>query len=297
VTGETGTGKELVARHLHEGGPRRGRPFVALNCAALVEGLLESELFGHEKGAFTGAHERHEGRIAQAGEGTLFLDEIGDLSPALQAKLLRVLSEGVFTRVGGTETLRMRCRVVAATHRDLEARAKEGTFREDLYYRLAVVGIEVPPLRDRPEDVDLLAEAALERVAARLGRRVPRLAEDARAALRDYAWPGNVRELFNVLERAMVLLEGSVVTAADLPREVREGERGERRTAPDQPAEVLTMREAEKRAVAAALHATGGRKGAAAALLGISWPTLNRKIREYGLDVPSAASTNRSTPD
>jgi two-component system response regulator AtoC len=282
ITGETGTGKELVARRLHAESERGGRPFVALNCAALVEGLLESEFFGHEKGAFTGATERREGRITQAADGTLFLDEVGDLPAALQAKLLRVLSEHTFRRVGGKETLPMRCRVLAATNRDLKEMVEAGTFREDLYYRLAVLVIAVPPLRERTDDVLLLAEGALERLAGQLGRRVPRLAEDARAVLTAYAWPGNVRELFNILERALVLLDGDTITAADLPREIRERESSPTASSSDA-TEVLTLREAEKRAVAAALEKTGGKKGAAAALLGCSWPTLNRKIREYGL--------------
>jgi two-component system response regulator HydG len=284
VTGATGTGKELVARHLHAGSARSARPFVALNCAALVAGLLESELFGHEKGAFTGADERREGRIAQAGEGTLFLDEVGELPTTLQAKLLRVLSEGNFRRVGGQDLLPVRCRIVTATNRDLRKMVEDGAFREDLFYRLQVLEIHVPPLRERVGDVVLLAEASLERLAARLGRRVPRLGGDARAVLEAYAWPGNVRELLNALERALVLLDGDTITAGDLPREIRERRvPGEAETAPAGAGEVLTMREAEKRAVRAALAHTGGKKGAAAALLGIAWPTLNRKIREYGL--------------
>ncbi len=282
VTGETGTGKELVARHLHAESKRAKKPFVALNCAALVEGLLESEFFGHEKGAFTGATDRREGRIAQAADGTIFLDEVGELPAQLQAKLLRVLSEGTFRRVGGKESLPMRCRVLAATNRDLKQMVKDGTFREDLYYRLQVLEIDVPPLRERAGDVEVIAEASLEALAARLGRRVPRLAEDARAVLRAYPWPGNVRELLNVLERALVLLEGDTITVADLPQDIRE-----RRSLDEDdeqlPSEVLTIREAEKRAVRAALAHTKGKKGAAAAVLGISWPTLNRKIREYGL--------------
>ncbi len=283
VTGETGTGKELVARLVHEGGDRRKQPFVALNCAALVEGLLESELFGHAKGAFTGATDARDGRIEQAGKGTLFLDEVGDLPPSLQAKLLRVLSEGTYTRVGGSKARRMACRVVAATNQDLAAMVEAGTFRSDLYYRLAVLEIELPPLRSRGDDVLLIADAAMERLAAKLGRRVPRLAAGARDVLRAYAWPGNVRELMNVLERAVVLADGDTLTAADLPAELR--------GAPPSPAGTgetaegaLTLREAEARAVRAALVATGGKKGKAAELLGISWPTLTRKIREYGLD-------------
>ena len=283
VTGETGTGKELVARLVHEGGARRGRPFVALNCAALVEGLLESELFGHEKGAFTGATDTREGRIEQAGGGTLFLDEVGDLPASLQAKLLRVLSEGTYTRVGGKTPMRMACRVVAATNQELAAMVEAGTFRSDLYYRLAVLEIALPPLRDRGDDVLLIADQAMERLASKLGRRVPRLAPDAREALRTYPWPGNVRELMNVLERAVVLADGEVLTATDLPAELR-GRAARAEPAAGRDEEVLTLREAEARAVRAALRATGGRKGKAAEVLGISWPTLTRKIREYGLD-------------
>ncbi len=291
ITGETGTGKELVARRLHAESERSGKPFVALNCAALVEGLLESEFFGHEKGAFTGAVDRREGRIAQAADGTLFLDEVGELPASLQAKLLRVLGEKTFRRVGGKEMLPMRCRVLCATNRDLKQMVDDGTFREDLYYRLAVLMIHVPPLRDRGGDVMILADATLERLAGLMGRRVPRLAEDARAILANHAWPGNVRELLNVIERALVLLEGDTITAADLPRDLRE------RRPSDKPSdagetEVLTLREAEKRAVQAALEKTGGKKGAAAALLDTSWPTLNRKIREYGIEVPGRGKSS-----
>jgi two-component system response regulator HydG len=283
IRGETGTGKELVARRLHAGHPRRAGPFVALNCAALVEGLLESELFGHERGAFTGADARREGRIAAAAGGTLFLDEVGELSPALQAKLLRVLSDRTFTRVGGQETLRMDCRLVAATHRDLPAMVAAGRFREDLWYRIAVVTVDCPPLRERGEDVELLARATLARVAARLGRTVPTLAPDALRRLVAHEWPGNVRELENAIERLLVMLPGGTIRESDLPAEI--GAPSRARTPPrSTTTEVVTVREAEKRAVLAALAKTNGRKGEAAALLGISWPTLNRKLREYGID-------------
>ncbi|MFV1959170.1 MAG: sigma 54-interacting transcriptional regulator, partial [Planctomycetota bacterium] len=288
ITGETGTGKELVARLLHAGGARGGEPFVALNCAAIVEGLLEDELFGHEKGAFTGATDTRDGRIAQAGAGTLFLDEIGDLSPGLQAKLLRVLSEGTYRRVGGHREARVGCRILTATNRDLEAMVEEKTFRRDLYYRFAVLHIQLPPLRERGEDVLLLAEAGLETIAARLGRPVPRVAEDAEARLLAYAWPGNVRELLNVLERAVVLAPGDTLTAADFPLDIA------RPGPPRAPAgedDVLTLREAEKRAVEAALRAAGGRKGRAAEILGISRPRLNRKIREYGIGPDSGSGS------
>ena len=277
VLGETGTGKELVARRLHAKSPRAGGPFVALNCAALVEGLLESELFGHEKGAFTGAEARREGRLRDAAGGTLFLDEVGELSPALQAKLLRALSDRTFTRVGGSEVLRFDGRLVAATHRDLPALVRDGRFREDLWFRVAVVTLTCPPLRERGADLDLLADALLERVAARLSRRVPRLADGARARLRAHRWPGNVRELENALERALVLCEGETIEAQDLPLFAQAAPAG------TPPGTVLTVREAEKRAVLAALERTQGKKGEAAALLGISWPTLNRKLRDYGL--------------
>jgi DNA-binding NtrC family response regulator len=260
---------------------------VALNCAALVEGLLESEMFGHEKGAFTGAHERREGRLAQAADGTLFLDEVAELPPALQAKLLRVLSERTFTRVGGQEPLPLRSRLVVATHRDLAREVTAGRFREDLFYRVAVLTIALPPLRERRGDILPLAEAHLERLAASLGRRVPRVAAAAREALEAWPWPGNVRELVNVLERALVLGSGDVLDAGDLPREVLEGDADGGAAAPagaSATSPPTTLRAAEEQAVRAALAHTGGRKGAAAALLGISWPTLNRKIREYGLD-------------
>ena len=282
IRGETGTGKELVARRLHAGSARRAGPFVALNCAALVEGLLESELFGHEKGAFTGADRRREGRIEEAAGGTLFLDEIGELSPALQAKLLRVLSDRTFTRVGGRDVLRMQCRLLAATHRDLPAMVAAGTFREDLWYRVAVVTLDVPPLRDRGDDLDQLTDAVISRVAASLRRAPPTLTPAARARLRAHRWPGNVRELENAIERLLVLSTGPTIDAADLPPEI--GARSEQAAGPAPGGEVLTVHEAEKRAVLAALARTQGKKGEAAALLGISWPTLNRKLREYGID-------------
>jgi two-component system response regulator HydG len=281
VLGPTGTGKELVARRLHARSARRTGPFVALSCAAIVDGLVESELFGHEKGAFTGADARKEGRIAQAGGGTLFLDEVGELSASLQAKLLRVLSDRTYTRVGGRDALRMECRLVAATHRDLPTMVREGRFREDLWYRLAVVTVETPPLAARGDDVIRLAEVFLERIAARLARRTPTLSADARARLLAHRWPGNVRELENALERAVVLTAGAVLTAADLPRDLVASPSSSA-TGPAPATEVITVAEAEKRAILAALAHTKGKKGEAAALLGISWPTLNRKLHDYG---------------
>ncbi len=216
VQGESGTGKELVARLLHAWSPRAGRPFVAVNCGAIPGELMESELFGHERGAFTGAQAARKGRFELAGRGTLFLDEIGEMSPALQVKLLRVLQERCFERVGGSETLQAGARIVAATHRDLEQLIELGRFREDLYYRLHVVPVHIPPLRERADDILLLAEHALRGLeAAGLGR--VRLGEGVPQALLDYAWPGNVRELHNLMERLVILHAGETVRLRDLP--------------------------------------------------------------------------------
>jgi two-component system NtrC family response regulator len=217
VTGESGTGKELVARAIHSTGHRRAGPFVPINCAALTDTLLESELFGHEKGAFTGAIRTKAGRLEQADGGTLFLDEVGDMSPALQTKLLRALEERAYTRVGGTETIEVDVRYVAATNRDLESAIAESAFREDLYYRLNVIAIQVPPLRERLGDVPLLAEYFLEQAAASSGKPSRELSTEAHDVLMRYTFPGNVRELQNIIERAQILSDGEVIEAADLP--------------------------------------------------------------------------------
>jgi DNA-binding NtrC family response regulator len=216
VRGESGTGKELVAQALHNTSSRRARPFIAVNCAAINRELVESELFGHEKGAFTGADQRREGRFEAADGGTIFLDEIGDMAPETQAKVLRVLQERRVERVGGSSSVEVDVRVVAATHRDLEKAVAEGAFREDLYYRLRVVELELPPLRDRREDVPALADRFLGQVAERLGRDKKRLSDDAIAELARHTWPGNVRELRNVIEQAAVLSSGPVIGVDDL---------------------------------------------------------------------------------
>jgi DNA-binding NtrC family response regulator len=216
VRGESGTGKELVAQALHQRSPRRGRPFVAVNCAAISRELVESELFGHERGAFTGADARRIGRFEAANGGTIFLDEIGDMAPETQAKVLRVLEERSLERVGSTKPVAVDVRVVAATHRDLEAEVKRGRFREDLYYRLKVVQISVPPLRERREDVPALANRFLSQLAERLGREPRRVSAGALAALAGYAWPGNVRELRNVVEQAAVLAPNDTIAETDL---------------------------------------------------------------------------------
>ena len=222
ITGETGCGKELVARAIHRLGPRAACPFVAINCAALTETLLESELFGHEKGAFTGAVAQKQGKLEAAGEGTVLLDEIGEMAPALQAKLLRVLQQHEFERVGSTRTIPLQARILAATNRDLPAEVRKGAFREDLYHRLNVVTLRVPPLRERPEDILPLARYFLERSARRAGRRVTGFSPSAERCLGLYHWPGNVRELENAIERAVVLGDAGLIQAEDLPDAVGE---------------------------------------------------------------------------
>jgi Nif-specific regulatory protein len=281
LRGESGTGKEVVARTLHALSPRRGKPFVCVNCAAVPETLLESELFGHEKGAFTGAVERRIGRFEQANGGTIFLDEIAEMPPSTQAKILRVLQEREFQRVGGTRLMRVDVRLVASTNRDLEAALQAGEFREDLYYRLKVIEIVLPPLRDRKEDIPLLCEHFLGEIARDMGRQPPGVDPATLRVLEAHAWPGNVRELRNVLERAMVLGMEDRLLPRHLPREVRR-RFPSREELPDD----LSLSEVERRHVADVLALTGWNKSRAAALLRVSRPRLDRKIRDYGLDAP-----------
>jgi DNA-binding NtrC family response regulator len=279
IRGESGTGKELMARVLHERSSRAARPFVAVNCAAIPENLLESELFGHERGSFTGALARRIGRIERASQGTLFLDEIGDMSLALQAKLLRVLQEREIERVGGDAPIRVDVRFIAATNRDLEGDVSAGRFREDLYYRLAVVPIELPALRERDEDVRLLAEHYLERAAAEHGRRARRIDADALRILRAYHWPGNVRQLRNAMERAVLLAEGAVIRPCHLPAEVRNPEA----TGAALPA-FGTLAELEERYIRRVLDRTDGHMAQAAEILGIHRNTLRRKLASHRAD-------------
>ncbi len=285
IVGETGTGKELVARALHAASPRASGPFVAVNCAALPETLLEAELFGHTRGAFTGAHERRRGLVASADGGTLFLDEIGEMGAAMQARLLRVLEEHEVRPVGEDRGHPVDVRIVTATHRDLAALAQAGSFRQDLLYRLDVVRIALPPLRERPDDVPHLVAHALKLVAAEGGPR-KRVSGEAAARLARYEWPGNVRELLNEIRRATVAAAGAEILPEDLSPGVRDAGSGVR-AAPAAPGAARTLRSVEREAIEQALRAAGGNRKRAAGLLGIPRTTLYRRLREYGLLGPA----------
>ncbi len=280
ITGESGVGKELVADALHNLSPRRDKALVKVHCAALAESLLESELFGHEKGAFTGAAGRKRGRFELAHEGTLFLDEIGEINQNVQIKILRALQERKFERVGGEDTVEVDVRVVAATNRDLKAEIEKGNFREDLFYRLNVVAIHVPPLRERKDDIPLLASAFLREFAEENGKAIEGFDPKARAALYAYRWPGNVRELRNCVESAVVMAKGGLVALDDLPPSV--GEAGG--------VDVIripagsSMAEAEKVMIRETLAAQGGNKSRTAEVLGIGRKTLYQKLEDYGLE-------------
>jgi DNA-binding NtrC family response regulator len=290
IHGESGTGKELVARALHTQSGRRRAAFVALNCAAIPETLQESELFGHERGAFTGALDRRIGRFEEANRGTLFLDEVAELSPALQAKLLRALQERAFRRVGGSVDVRSDFRLVAATHRNLSDEVAAGRFREDLFYRIAVFELAVPALRDRRDDIPLLASALLRQIAD--GRSVT-VAPDALQCFRDYSWPGNVRELSNAIQRAWVASDGARITVADLPERVRDGSliaAPPRETdgaglgvGPDPIAPIRTLEDMERIAIQQALARHSGNLSEAGRQLGIGRTTLYRKLKQFGL--------------
>ena len=277
ITGESGTGKGELARAIHTLSPRGKHPLVSLHCAAVPETLLESELFGHERGSFTGADKRRVGRFEQANGGTLFLDEIGEISPLVQTKLLRVLQERTLERVGGNETIAVDVRVIAATNRDLGAEVREGRFREDLYYRLNVVHLDMPPLRLRGSDVIVLANAFLRRFAEDNKKPVEDFTEEARTKILAHRWPGNVRELENAIERAVVLCEGPRIEADDLPFEAAQPMKGPVRVPG------ATMAEIERWAILASLEATGGSTTKAAELLDISVRTIQYRLHEYGL--------------
>jgi two-component system response regulator HydG len=285
VTGESGTGKELIAAAIHERSPRAKGPFVKLHCAALAESLLESELFGHERGAFTGAIGRREGRFMQAHHGTLFLDEIGEISPAIQVKLLRFLQEREFERVGGNETLSVDVRVIAATNRNLQHMVQEGKFREDLFYRLNVINLEMPALRARPSDIPLLAGHFLRKYAADNGKELRGFTGEALEHLATYSWPGNVRELENVIERAVILAQGAEITVAELPPNLAAVRAREGVQIPG-----ATMDEIERYAITKTLESTGGSTSRAAEILNISVRKIQYKLHEYESAPKSARS-------
>ncbi len=278
ITGESGTGKEVAARALHTRGRRRAGPFVAINCAAMPEALLESELFGHEKGAFTDAKSARTGLFVQANGGTLFLDEVGELPLALQPKLLRALQERRVRPVGGSTEVPFDARIVAATNRDLELAVEEGRFREDLYYRLNVIGLELPPLRARGNDVLLLAQRFLEHFGARGGKRVVGLTPAVAQRLLAYAWPGNVRELQNCIERAVALTNYEQLTVEDLPEHIRDYRPAAAQVETLDPAELVTLEEMERRYIQRVLDAVGGSRTLAARTLGVDRKTLYRKL-------------------
>jgi two-component system, NtrC family, response regulator AtoC len=322
ITGESGTGKELVARAIYQHGPRAKAQFLALNCAAIPENLLESELFGHEKGAFTGADRRRIGKFEQCNGGTLFLDEIGDMPPATQAKMLRVLQEQTFERVGGNETIRTDVRLIAATHRDLKAWSEEGKFRPDLYYRLSVFTIHLPPLRERGEDMPLLVRHYLRRFSRELGREVRQVAPEAMTRLLGYSWPGNIRELQSVLKQALLQASGAVLLPAFLPDLQESGVRGQgsepltsltpdsSSLAPGLETFVIrqqvgsdvrdlyaeTHRQLDRLLLPRVLEQTRGNLQQAALLLGIARQTLRLKLRDLGLSVTRTVEAEEDDP-
>jgi DNA-binding NtrC family response regulator len=295
VVGESGTGKELVARAIHTHSPRARAPFVAVNCSALTESLLESELFGHERGAFTGAVALKRGLFEEASGGTLFLDEIADVGPKMQAQLLRVLQEGEIRRVGGSEPVPVDVRIVAATNRDLDTEVKEGRFREDLYFRINVVTVRLPPLRERPGDIGLLVEHFLAKYASRERRSEAGIAPAAATALARYGWPGNVRELENTIERALALSKDGFILPSDLPKEL--ASLTESQATP--PAGLIddrpTLAELERRYIELVLRETGGNKKRAAEILGIDRRTLYRTLEREGKEGKEGAPDEEET--
>ncbi|MCJ7683241.1 MAG: sigma-54 dependent transcriptional regulator, partial [Desulfobacteraceae bacterium] len=284
ITGESGAGKELIAGAVHFNSPRKDGPFVKMNCAAITESLLESELFGHEKGAFTGAHRRKEGKFRQADEGSLFLDEVSEMSLSMQVKLLRVLQEREFARVGGEDIIKVDVRVIAATNKDLILEIEAGRFREDLYYRLNVVTLIVPPLRERNEDISLLAGHFLTTFAEKNHKRIRGFSPQAMDQLLRYAWPGNVRELMNTVERAVVLSRHEYIGEEDLPFHIKD-ELAD--AAEDSPLSVPetghSLEEVEKGTILKTIELTGGNKSEAARRLGITRKTLHKKLKKYGV--------------
>ncbi|MFA9459860.1 sigma-54-dependent transcriptional regulator [Thiohalorhabdus sp. Cl-TMA] len=293
ITGESGTGKELVARALHTASPRSREPFVAVNCAALPGELIESELFGYEKGAFTGAHQARPGKFEEAGKGTLFLDEVGEMPLAMQVKLLRALQEREITRLGSHRALPVNARLVTATNRDLARDAEEGRFREDLYYRLNVIPLHLPPLRERMEDIPLLARHFLERFAHQLGRNPPVLTAEALSVLQAYPWPGNIRELENILERTVVMTQGDTMGSEDLPHELSRPPAASAKA--DFPTHHLPT--IERQVVIDAMEKTNWNQSQAAVLLGISRKQLRTKMKNLGLLGSDGEEEPEGAPD
>lgn len=283
IEGESGTGKELIARRLHELSPRKQHPFIAVHCAALTETLLSSELFGHEKGSFTGATDRKRGRFERAHQGSLFLDEIGEISKDTQVKLLRVLQEGEFERVGGTKTIKVDVRLIAATNKTLLDEVREQKFREDLYYRINVIYLKVPPLRDRKEDIAPLVEVFIRQYATLNAKKVRGITKDAMEVLIRYNWPGNIRELKNIIERMIVLSSGDMLTMDQIPDDLRGGDAIKPGGQASVPEGVSRISDAEKEMIRRALSENKGNKSVAAGKLGISRRTLYRKLEEYKL--------------
>ncbi len=288
IVGPTGTGKELVARAIHDSSPRRDKPFVALNCAALAAGVLESELFGHEKGSFTGAHERRVGRFERAHTGTLFLDEVGEIDPQIQTKLLRVLQENEFERVGGTQPITVDVRIIAATNRDLSQAIHEGRFREDFYYRLNVFSLHIEPLRNRRDDIPALIDHFVHKFSLELGKNITGVDDDVMAFFLRYAWPGNVRELENLFERAAVLAEESVITLDELPQELLDvfdaAPAPSSVAAPERGSIIERTEQLECELIRGALERFHWNKTKAAEHLGLKRTTLQYKIKRYGLE-------------
>ncbi|MER3429102.1 MAG: DNA-binding response regulator [Pyrinomonas sp.] len=295
IRGESGTGKELIARAIHNMSPRADQPFVSVNCAAINENLLESELFGHEKGAFTGAHAEKKGLFEVANHGTLFLDEIGELDIGLQAKLLRALQEREIRRVGGTRPIKVDVRVVAATNRDLRAMVQDGRFRDDLYYRINVLSIDVPPLRERREDIPVLIDYFLRKHTRNTSRLVRGLTPEARRLMLDYSWPGNVRQLESAIERAILLSEGDQITVEDLPLEVRQEMRPTSEGIFKLPPEGISFEEVERDLILQAMERTDYNITKAAKLLGITFRTLQYRLEKFGIKRPERRTSERES--
>ncbi|MDQ3907281.1 MAG: sigma-54 dependent transcriptional regulator, partial [Acidobacteriota bacterium] len=292
IRGESGTGKELIARAIHSQSPRADQMFQAVNCAAINENLLESELFGHEKGSFTGAHAEKKGLFEVADRGTLFLDEIGELDISMQAKLLRALQEREIRRVGGTRPIKIDVRVVCATNRDLRAMVQDGRFRDDLYYRINVLSIDVPPLRERRDDIPVLIDFFLKKHTRNTSRLLRGLTPEARAVMLDYAWPGNVRQLESAIERAILLAESDLITVEDLPLEVRQEARPQVEGGYKLPAEGISFEDFERNLILQAMERTDYNITKAAKLLGLTFRTLQYRLEKFGIKRPDRKHTD-----